>query len=133
MIYSNYHVEYQLRDYAPFNLKYYEPNNPETEATYMGCRTRVMSNIWGEEEVSGRGNLSFTTINLPRLGIKHGIVKNENADIEGFFKELDDMIYLVIDQLLERMQIQGNKKVKNFPFLMGQGIWRGCDKLNKVL
>lgn len=115
---------------APFNLKYYEPNNPETEATYMGCRTRVMSNIWGEEEVSGRGNLSFTTINLPRLGIKHGIVKNENADIEGFFKELDDMIYLVIDQLLERMQIQGNKKVKNFPFLMGQGIWRGCDKLN---
>ena len=115
---------------APFNLKYYEPNNPETEATYMGCRTRVMSNIWGEEEVSGRGNLSFTTINLPRLGIKHGIVKNENADIEGFFKELDDMIYLVIDQLLERMQIQGNKKVKNFPFLMGQGIWRGSDKLN---
>ena len=115
---------------APFNLKYYEPNNPETEATYMGCRTRVMSNIWGEEEVSGRGNLSFTTINLPRLGIKHGIVKNENADIEGFFKELDDMIYLVIDQLLERMQIQGNKKVKNFPILMGQGIWRGCDKLN---
>ena len=115
---------------APFNLKYYEPNNPETEATYMGCRTRVMSNICGEEEVSGRGNLSFTTINLPRLGIKHGIVKNENADIEGFFKELDDMIYLVIDQLLERMQIQGNKKVKNFPFLMGQGIWRGCDKLN---
>ena len=115
---------------APFNLKYYEPNNPETEATYMGCRTRVMSNICGEEEVSGRGNLSFTTINLPRLGIKHGIVKNENADIEGFFKELDDMIYLVIDQLLERMQIQGNKKVKNFPFLMGQGIWRGSDKLN---
>lgn len=115
---------------APFNLKYYEPNNPETEATYMGCRTRVMSNICGEEEVSGRGNLSFTTINLPRLGIKHGIVKNENANIEGFFKELDDMIYLVIDQLLERMQIQGNKKVKNFPFLMGQGIWRGSDKLN---
>ena len=115
---------------APFNLKYYKPNNPETEATYMGCRTRVMSNICGVNEVSGRGNLSFTTINLPRLGIEHGIIKNNTTDLDGFFKDLDDKIYLVIDQLLERMQVQGNKKVKNFPFLMGQGIWRGSDKLS---
>ena len=114
---------------APFNLKYYKPDNPETEATYMGCRTRVMSNICGKEEVSGRGNLSFTTINLPRLGIKYGIIKNNEIDLEGFFKDLDEKISLVVDQLLERMQIQGNKKVKNFPFLMGQGIWRGSDKL----
>ena len=114
---------------APFNLKYYKPDNPETEATYMGCRTRVMSNICGKEEVSGRGNLSFTTINLPRLGIKYGIIKNDEIDLEGFFKDLDEKISLVVDQLLERMQIQGNKKVKNFPFLMGQGIWRGSDKL----
>ena len=115
---------------APFNLKYYKPNNPETEATYMGCRTRVMNNICGECEVSGRGNLSFTTINLPRLGIEHGIIKNKKADLDGFFKDLDNKINLVIDQLLERMEIQGNKKVKNFPFLMGQGIWRGSDRLN---
>ena len=115
---------------APFNLKYYKPNNPETEATYMGCRTRVMSNICGVNEVSGRGNLSFTTINLPRLGIEHGIIKNNTTDLDGFFKDLDDKIYLVIDQLLERMQVQGNKKVKNFPFLMGQGIWRGSDELS---
>ena len=115
---------------APFNLKYYKPNNPETEATYMGCRTRVMNNICGECEVSGRGNLSFTTINLPRLGIEHGIIKNKKADLDGFFKDLDNKINLVIDQLLERMEIQGNKKVKNFPFLMGQGIWRGSDKLS---
>ena len=115
---------------APFNLKYYKPNNPETEATYMGCRTRVMSNICGKEEVSGRGNLSFTTINLPRLGIKYGIIKNNEIDLEGFFKDLDEKISLVVDQLLERMQIQGNKKVKNFPFLMGQGIWRGSDELD---
>lgn len=115
---------------APFNIEYYEPNNPETEATYMGCRTRVMSNICGKNEVSGRGNLSFTTINLPRLGIEHGIVKNDKANLDGFFKDLDDKIELVIDQLLERMEIQGNKKVKNFPFLMGQGIWRDSDKLN---
>lgn len=115
---------------APFNIEYYEPNNPETEATYMGCRTRVMSNVCGKNEVSGRGNLSFTTINLPRLGIEHGIIKNDKTDLDGFFKDLDDKMALVIDELLERMEIQGNKKVKNFPFLMGQGIWRDSDKLN---
>ena len=115
---------------ATFNIEYYEPNNPETEATYMGCRTRVMSNVCGKNEVSGRGNLSFTTINLPRLGIEHGIIKNDKTDLDSFFKDLDDKIELVIDQLLERMEIQGNKKVKNFPFLMGQGIWRDSDKLN---
>lgn len=114
---------------APFNIEYYEPNNPETEAAYMGCRTRVMNNVCGKNEVSGRGNLSFTTINLPRLGIEHGIIKNNQADIDGFFEELDNKILLVIDQLLERMEIQKNKKVKNFPFLMGQGIWRGSDEL----
>ncbi|MBN9649056.1 anaerobic ribonucleoside triphosphate reductase [Terrisporobacter glycolicus] len=115
---------------APFNIEHYEPNNPETEATYMGCRTRVMSNVCGKNEVSGRGNLSFTTINLPRLGIEHGIIKNDKTDIDGFFKDLDNKIALVIDELLERMEIQGNRKVKNFPFLMGQGIWRDSDKLN---
>ena len=95
----------------------------------MGCRTRVMSNICGDNKVSGRGNLSFTTINLPRLGIKYGIVKNSKMDLDGFFNDLDEKINLVIDELLERMEIQGNKKVKNFPFLMGQGIWRGSDSL----
>ena len=115
---------------APFNIEHYEPNNPETEATYMGCRTRVMSNVCGKNEVSGRGNLSFTTINLPRLGIEHGIIKNDKTDIDGFFKDLDNKIALVIDELLERMEIQGNRKVKNFPFLMGQGVWRDSDKLN---
>ena len=114
---------------APFNKEYYKPNDPETEATYMGCRTRVMSNICGDNKVSGRGNLSFTTINLPRLGIKYGIVKNSKMDLDGFFNDLDEKIDLVIDELLERMEIQGNKKVKNFPFLMGQGIWRGSDSL----
>ena len=116
---------------APFNLKTYKPGEPETEATYMGCRTRVLGNVCGEEVVSGRGNLSFTTINLPRLGIKHGIVNGRTeANLDEFFADLDEKIDLVIDQLLERMQIQGNKKVKNFPFLMGQGVWRGADDLN---
>ncbi|RDY22462.1 anaerobic ribonucleoside triphosphate reductase [Romboutsia maritimum] len=115
---------------APFNAQYYKEGKPETEATYMGCRTRVIGNVCGPEIVNGRGNLSFTTINLPRLGIKHGIVnKEENNNIESFFDELDEKINLVIDQLLERMQVQGNKKMKNFPFLMGQGVWQGSDDL----
>ena len=114
---------------APFNSKYYKEGHPETEVTYMGCRTRVLGNICGEEIVSGRGNLSFTTINLPRLGIKYGMSSNKETDLDGFFKDLDKKIDLVIDQLLERMEIQGNKKVKNFPFLMGQGIWVGSENL----
>ena len=114
---------------APFNAKYYKEGHPETEATYMGCRTRVLGNVCGEEVVNGRGNLSFTTINLPRLGIKHGMINNREANLDGFFKELDEKIDLVIDQLLERMEVQGNKKMKNFPFLMGQGIWLSSDHL----
>ena len=114
---------------APFNAQYYKEGRPETEATYMGCRTRVLGNVCGEDIVSGRGNLSFTTINLPRLGIKHGLVNNKMTNIDGFFYELDEKIELVIEQLLERMEVQGNKKMKNFPFLMGQGIWHSSDEL----
>ena len=114
---------------APFNLKYYKDGDPDTEATYMGCRTRVIGNACGEETVSGRGNLSFTTINLPRLGIEYGHLNSGKADLEGFFGELDSKVDLVIEQLLDRMKIQGKKKMKNFPFLMGQGIWKGSDEL----
>lgn len=114
---------------APFNAKYYKKGEPDTEATYMGCRTRVLSNVCGSETVSGRGNISFTTVNLPRLGIKHGIINNEKANLDGFFEELDEKINLIIEQLLERLEVQGNKKMKNFPFLMGQGVWKGSDEL----
>ncbi len=110
---------------APFNLKYYKPGHPETEIAYMGCRTRVMGNVYdpSREIVSGRGNLSFTTINLPRIGLR----SNKNIDL--FFQELDKKINLIIDQLMERFEIQASKKVKNYPFLMGQGIWLDSDKL----
>ena len=114
---------------APFNAKYYVEGRPETEATYMGCRTRVVGNVCGEEIVSGRGNLSFTTINLPRLGIKHGSLNGQPMDVQGFYNELDEKIDLVIEQLLERFEVQANKKVKNFPFLMGQNVWEGSDEL----
>lgn len=114
---------------APFNAKYYVEGDPDTEATYMGCRTRVVGNVCGDEVVSGRGNLSFTTINLPRLGIKHGSINGQNMNIDEFYAELNEKIDLVIDQLLERFEVQGNKKVKNFPFLMGQNVWKGSDDL----
>lgn len=110
---------------APFNLPYYKEGRPETEIAYMGCRTRVMSNVYDKDQeiVNGRGNLSFTTINLPRLGLKH------RGDIGGFYRELDRTIDLTIEQLLERFEIQASKTVRNFPFLMGQGVWLDSDKL----
>ena len=110
---------------APFNLKYYKPGHPETEATYMGCRTRVVGNVYdpSREIVNGRGNLSFTSINLPRLAIK------ANHNIDFFFEQLDQQLNLVIDQLNHRFKIQCGKKVKNFPFLMGQGIWTDSEHL----
>lgn len=110
---------------APFNLAYYK-GTPETEIAYMGCRTRVIGNVYDpSREVSpDRGNLSFTTINLPRLGIK------AKGDINAFFESLDRMIDLAIEQLLDRFEFQYHKHVYNFPFLMGQHVWIDSDKLD---
>ncbi len=110
---------------APFNAQYYREGHPETEIAYMGCRTRVIANTYDpEREISnGRGNLSFTSINLPRLAIK------AKGDIQVFFEGLDKMLDLVVEQLLERFEIQARKRVKNFPFLMGQGVWLDSEKL----
>jgi len=119
---------------APHNIQYYKPGRPETEIVAMGCRTRVIGSVFEESDgiVYGRGNNSFTSINLPRLGIKYGIClnKRDKADMKGFYGELDKTMDLVIDQLLERYKIQCNKKVKNFPFLMGQKVWFGSEELN---
>ena len=111
---------------APFNKAFYtKPGDWNHEVAYMGCRTRVMANVDKEHEVTcGRGNMSFTTINLPRLGI----IAGEDHDL--FFRLLDDRIDLVIRQLLHRYKIQGRRKVKNYPFLMGNGIWIDSDKLD---
>lgn len=114
---------------APFNKQYYKEGHPETETTYMGCRTRVMGNINGPEIATGRGNNSFTSINLPRLGIKHGVYTNGEFNEAAFFNELDEKMEIVIQQLYERLQLQAKKKVKNFPFLMGQGVWIGSENL----
>ena len=111
---------------APFNLKYYKPGHPETEIAYMGCRTRVIGNVYDptREISNGRGNLSFTSINLPRLAIK------ANHNIDMFFNELSRMLDLAVDQLTERFEIQCKKCVRNFPFLMGQGVWIDSEKLD---
>mgnify|MGYP005801895169 FL=1 len=110
---------------APFNAQYYKEGRPETEIAYMGCRTRVIANHYDPEReiVYGRGNLSFTSINLPRIAIK------SKGDVDFFFEELDRKMDLVVDQLLARFRIQSKKLVKNYPFLMGQGIWIDSDKL----
>ena len=110
---------------APYNLQYYK-GTPETEISYMGCRTRVMANVYDptKEISNGRGNLSFTSINLPRIAIE------ANKNIDWFYQELDRKIDLVIEQLLERFEIQAKKKVHNYPFLMGEGVWIDSDKLD---
>lgn len=120
---------------APFNLPYYKEGDPDSEIAYMGCRTRVMGNEYDKEReiVGGRGNLSFTSINLPRIAIK------SHGNLDWFFEELDRKLDLCIAQLNERFKIQAAKKVKNYPFLMGQGIWidsenlKSEDKVGEVL
>ena len=110
---------------APFNLQYYKEGHPETEIAYMGCRTRVVANAYdpSREVTARRGNLSFTSINLPRLAIL------ARGDREAFFRSLDEMLDLVVGQLLERLEIQSRRRVRNFPFLMGQGVWLDSEKL----
>ena len=109
---------------SPFNLPYYK-GTPETEISYMGCRTRVMGNVYdpSREVTPGRGNLSFTSINLPRLAIR------SHGDIDLFFDLLDSKLHLCVGQLDERFEIQAQKRVYNSPFLMGQGVWIDSEKL----
>ncbi len=110
---------------APYNLQYYRPGHPETEVGYMGCRTRVMANAHdrSRETAPRRGNLSFTSINLPRIAIE------AKGDVNWFFEELERKMDLVYDQLNERFEIVARKKVYNFPFLMGQHVWLDSEKL----
>ena len=110
---------------APYNLQYYKPGHPETEVATMGCRTRVMGNVYDptREIAYSRGNLSFTSINLPRLALE------SHGDEAVFYQKLEAMLELTAQQLLDRFEIQVSKHVNNFPFLMGQGVWLDSDKL----
>ena len=126
---------------SPFNKQFYK-GDYNTEVAYMGCRTRVMANVVDENKAvtPGRGNLSFTSINLPRIAIKHGIVLgNEKADMKAFFNELEETMDMVKEQLLERFEIQCVKRIYNFPFLLEQGVWidserlKDTDRLRRIL
>jgi len=110
---------------APFNKAFYKDGNIDTEVAYMGCRTRVMANTFdpNRQTTAGRGNLSFTSVNLPRIAI------NANGDVDWFFSELDRKIDIAIEQLLARFKLQSGKRVRNYPFLMGEGIWIDSEKL----
>ena len=110
---------------APFNLQYYVPGRPETEVATMGCRTRVMGNVYdpSRQIAYSRGNLSFTSINLPRIAIE------ANGDEKKFYARLQYMLEMVAQQMLDRFEIQANKHIYNYPFLMGQGVWLDSDHL----
>lgn len=112
---------------APFNLQYYKKGDYDTEIAYMGCRTRVMGNVHDRkrETTCGRGNLSFTSVNLPRTGIE------AKGYIKKFYELLDERIDLCVEQLLHRFKIQSSKKAYNYPFLMGQGVWIDSDSLDR--
>ena len=111
---------------ATYNVDKYDPDDPNTEIAIMGCRTRVYDNHYCPDKqiVTGRGNISFTTINLPRLAI------NSKGDHDKFFDNLRNLMYKIQGQLLSRFELIAQKKVYNFPFLMGQGTWLDSYKLS---
>lgn len=112
---------------APFNLQYYKKGDYNTEVAYMGCRTRVMGNHYDPENETtcGRGNLSFTSINLPRIALE------SEGSLDTFYKLLDERVSLVVTQLLHRFKIQAAKRGRNYPFLMGQGVWIDSEGLGR--
>lgn len=93
------------------------------QVAYMGCRTRVMANRRGPSEATRRGNLSFTTVNLPRLAIR------SERNLKKFYRLLGEIIELTINQLYHRFRIQCRLKVKDIPFVMGQGLYMGSENL----
>lgn len=115
---------------APLNLAYYDPANPDTEFATMGCRTRVLSDRFGRNHLSGKGNLSFNTLNLVKLGLEHGIAlgRRLTADERGFFKELEHYMDIALEGLLHRYEIQASQKAKASDFMMREGVWEGGEQ-----
>lgn len=117
---------------VPYNLQYYKPGKPETEIATMGCRTRVIGQLGTDEGcVVNRGNIAFNTINLPRIAFK---VLKSTSDVtelyHSFIEMFDCVINESINELLKRVKFLCKKKVYNFPFLMGQKIYKGSEKLD---
>ena len=132
--YRGAHIHFSFLD-ASFNKKYYQKGMHQTEVAYMNCYVRILENmVDSNKSISeGRGSLTCTSINLPRMGIKHGIISNPKVNLKAFFTELEEKLDLVKDQLLERFEVQCKKKSFHFPFLLGQGVWMDSEKLKDVL
>ncbi|WP_279148263.1 anaerobic ribonucleoside triphosphate reductase [Segatella bryantii] len=117
---------------ATFNQnEKWNANDPERykwEVATMGCRTRVFENRFGEKTSVGRGNLSFSTINIVRLAIECMSIKNEQERIDCFFAKLDHLLDVTAKQLDERFQFQKTAYAKQFPLLMTK-LWNGCENL----
>lgn len=108
---------------TPFNSVGFDPKDPSTHIATMGCRTRVFEDINGKNTTDGRGNLSFTTINLPMVAM-------DSSDVDDFFKRLDEYIELASDQLLDRLEYQKTRVASSFKMLYGEGVWAGTEDLD---
>lgn len=108
---------------APYNLQYYVEGNPNTEIATMGCRTRVIADRFGNNHISGKGNLAFSTINLVKLGLESD--KNEVK----FYESLEDKMRIALDGLLHRFEIQKRQPAKASDFMMREGVWEDGDTL----
>mgnify|MGYP004456175581 FL=1 len=116
---------------AEFNKTGYIASDKDSEIAYMGNSIRVYENVVDKSKPTsvGRGNLSTVTINLPRLGLRFGKIRNETTDLKAFFEELDNKMEKAKEILLDRYEFQTDKRVYNFPFLVGQGNWLDSEKL----
>lgn len=117
---------------ASFNLQYYVEGDPDTEFATMGCRTRVIADRFGRNHLSGKGNLSFNTLNLVKLGLENGIILGEReiADENRFYSQLDNYLDIAVEGLLHRFNLQSKQKAKASDFMMREGVWEGGKGLN---
>ncbi len=119
---------------APYNQhELWTPNDPmryRYEVATMGCRTRVFENRFGPKTSIGRGNLSFTTINIVKLAIECMGIENQEERIHEFFKKLDMTLIIAAKQLNERFNFQKTALKKQFPLLMGS-LWMDSEKLDE--
>lgn len=117
---------------APYNYnenwKADDPERYKWECATMGCRTRVFENRFGPKTSIGRGNISFTTINLVRMAIECMGIENEKERIDAFFAKLDYILQVAAKQLHERFEFQKTAFKKQFPLVMSV-LWNGADKL----
>ena len=105
-----------------------DPKRFRYETATMGCRTRVFENRFGEKTSIGRGNLSFSTVNIVRLAIECMEIKDKTTRVETFFSKLDEILDLTALQLHRRLEFQKTARVKQFPLLMSS-LWLGSEKL----